>query len=193
MTLASNQALPPHSTSRSGYIDLSKRRVSPEEVAKCEEKYNKSKAVHSILRHVAEKHDMELVKLYETIGWPLYRKYRHAYDAFKVAITMGLCEMKTWDEVTRKGEARDSTYRSYQKVREELLNNIKRRMTPQPVKIRARFDAMERALNEIKNTLEQYRWSRFKIEKEAKLVSETDDRDFAALMAKAEKENEMVS
>ncbi|RUP48830.1 the Eif2 alpha subunit from saccharomyces Cerevisia [Jimgerdemannia flammicorona] len=81
------KALPPHPTSRSGYIDLSKRRVSPEEVAKCEEKYNKSKAVHSILRHVAEKHDMELVKLYETIGWPLYRKYRHAYDAFKVAIT----------------------------------------------------------------------------------------------------------
>lgn len=28
-----------------GYIDLSKRRVSPEEVVKCEEKYNKSKAV----------------------------------------------------------------------------------------------------------------------------------------------------
>ena len=28
-----------------GYIDLSKRRVSPEDVAKCEERYNKSKAV----------------------------------------------------------------------------------------------------------------------------------------------------
>jgi translation initiation factor 2 subunit 1 len=28
-----------------GYIDLSKRRVSPEDVAKCEERFNKSKAV----------------------------------------------------------------------------------------------------------------------------------------------------
>jgi len=37
-----------------GYIDLSKRRVSPEDVQACEEKYNKSKMVHSILRHVAE-------------------------------------------------------------------------------------------------------------------------------------------
>ena len=36
-----------------GYIDLSKRRVSAEDIAKCEEKYNKSKAVHSIMRHVS--------------------------------------------------------------------------------------------------------------------------------------------
>lgn len=53
------------------------------------------------------------------------------------------------------------------------------------------FDAMDRALNMIKATLEGYKWSRFKVEKEAKLVSEIDDRDFAALMAKATKENEM--
>lgn len=29
-----------------GYIDLSKRRVSPEDIAKCEERYNKAKTVH---------------------------------------------------------------------------------------------------------------------------------------------------
>lgn len=29
-----------------GYIDLSKRRVSPEDVEQLEEKFNKSKAVH---------------------------------------------------------------------------------------------------------------------------------------------------
>jgi translation initiation factor 2 subunit 1 len=28
-----------------GYIDLSKRRVSPEEIQKCEEKYSKAKTV----------------------------------------------------------------------------------------------------------------------------------------------------
>merc|ERR1711988_1329721 len=33
-----------------GYIDLSKRRVSPEEIAKCEDKYAKAKCVNSILR-----------------------------------------------------------------------------------------------------------------------------------------------
>jgi translation initiation factor 2 subunit 1 len=38
-----------------GYIDLSKRRVSPEDMEKAEEKFNKSKAVHSIMRHVSGK------------------------------------------------------------------------------------------------------------------------------------------
>lgn len=55
------------------------------------------------------------------------------------------------------------------------------------------FQVMDKAIAAIKETLESHKWSRFKIEKEAKLVSETDDRDFAALMAQAEKENELVS
>lgn len=70
-----------------GYIDLSKRRVSPEDIAKCEEKYNKSKAVHSIMRHVAEKLVLDLNELYTTVGWPLYEKYGHAFEAFKIALT----------------------------------------------------------------------------------------------------------
>ena len=32
-----------------GYIDLSKRRVSPEEIQKCEEKYSKAKTVSTVL------------------------------------------------------------------------------------------------------------------------------------------------
>ena len=70
----------------SGYIDLSKRRVSPEDVAKAEEKFAKSKTVHSILRHVAERQKVPLKQLYEEIGWPLYKKYGHAYDALKRSI-----------------------------------------------------------------------------------------------------------
>ena len=70
-----------------GYIDLSKRRVSPEDVVKCEERFNKSKAVHSIMRHVAEKTNVPLEELYTSFGWPLYKKYGHAYDAFKISIT----------------------------------------------------------------------------------------------------------
>merc|ERR1712107_244500 len=37
-----------------GYIDLSKRRVSKEDIERCTEKYSKAKAVNSIVRHVAE-------------------------------------------------------------------------------------------------------------------------------------------
>jgi translation initiation factor 2 subunit 1 len=43
--------------------------------------------VHSILRHVAEKTKEPIETLYETIGWPLMKKYGHAVDAFKYSIT----------------------------------------------------------------------------------------------------------
>jgi len=70
-----------------GYIDLSKRRVSAEEVQKCEEKFNKSKSVHTIVKHVAEKHQVPTEDIYSSVVWPLYKTYGHAYDAFKLAIT----------------------------------------------------------------------------------------------------------
>jgi len=53
----------------------------------CKEKYRKAKAVHNVLRTIAEKYGIDLDKLYETIVWPLNRKYEHAYEAFKVAIS----------------------------------------------------------------------------------------------------------
>jgi translation initiation factor 2 subunit 1 len=39
------------------------------------------------MRHVAEKTNVPLENLYSTVGWPLYKKYGHAYDAFKIAIS----------------------------------------------------------------------------------------------------------
>lgn len=67
-----------------GYIDLSKRRVSPEDLALCEDRFNKSKMIHSIMRHVAETTGNDVEDLYRNIGWPLYKMYGHAFEAFKV-------------------------------------------------------------------------------------------------------------
>ena len=106
-----------------GYIDLSKRRVSPEDIVKCEERYNKSKMVHSIMRHVAEKTDTALEELYTDIGWPLNKKYGHAVDAFKLSIT----NPNVWDEVTFKSTG----------IKDELLSYISKRLTPQPTKVRS--------------------------------------------------------
>lgn len=106
-----------------GYIDLSKRRVSPEDIAKCEEKYNKSKAVHSIMRHVSETCKIRLEDLYTKFGWDLYAKFGHAYDAFKLMITEP-------DKVL-------APYDLPPEVKETLLSNISRRLTPQPIKLRA--------------------------------------------------------
>ncbi|KAI1446824.1 translation initiation factor 2, alpha subunit [Annulohypoxylon stygium] len=106
-----------------GYIDLSKRRVSPEDIVKCEERYNKSKMVHSIMRHVAEKTLVPIETLYESIGWPLNKKYGHSIDAFKLSIT----NPDVWSDITFPSEA----------VAEELKSYIGKRLTPQPTKVRA--------------------------------------------------------
>merc|ERR1711977_639774 len=106
-----------------GYIDLSKRRVSPEDILKCEDRYNKSKLSHSIMRHVAEKTGRDMDEVNALVAWPLYKKYGHAYDAFKLSIT----EPET---VFYGLDIPDDVFA-------ELKANIARRLTPQPVKIRA--------------------------------------------------------
>lgn len=113
-----------------GYIDLSKRRVSAEDVEKCTERYAKAKAVNSILRHVAEllhyDNDDQLEELYQKTAWHFEEKYKKqaasAYDFFKQSVLdpsiLAECGL---DENTK----------------EVLLNNIKRKLTSQAVKIRA--------------------------------------------------------
>lgn len=113
-----------------GYIDLSKRRVSTEEIAKCEEKYAKAKAVNSILRHVGEllgyESDDQLEELYQKTAWAFDRKKGRpgygAYEAFKQCVqdpsVLDECGL---DEKTRK----------------VLLDKIQFKLTPQAVKIRS--------------------------------------------------------
>jgi translation initiation factor 2 subunit 1 len=107
-----------------GYIDLSKRRVQPEDAVKMETKWNKSKAVHSIIKHCAKRLGMDTEQLYETFGWPLYKKYGHAYDAFKLAVNEPDSVFADFPELSES-------------ARKEILINIQRRLTPQAVKIRA--------------------------------------------------------
>lgn len=111
-----------------GYIDLLKRRVSQEDIVKCDERYNKLKAVHLILRHCAEKFGLPLEELYQTIGWPLNRKYGHAYDAFKLLIT----EPLVFDDIKPPSED----------VLNELKLYILRRLTPQAIKVRADVEVL---------------------------------------------------
>jgi len=117
-----------------GYIDLSKRRVSPEEAVRFEDKYNKSKTVHSIMRHVAEKHDVELEALYKAIGWPIYRRFGHAFDAFKLALND---PEQVWQAVLAEPGATENELVQNAQIKKDLFASIVRRLTPQKVKIRA--------------------------------------------------------
>merc|ERR1712156_407391 len=116
-----------------GYIDLSKRRVNDEDRKKCENRYEKAKHVNSILRHVADTIGMEsqeqLEELFEKTAWTLDREYKKegseyaaSYDCFKRAVDEPLIL-----------EALDIA----PETREVLLKTIRRRLTPQAVKVRA--------------------------------------------------------
>jgi translation initiation factor 2 subunit 1 len=115
-----------------GYIDLSKRRVSKEDIERCTEKYSKAKAVNSILRHVAQilgyKNNQELEDLYQKTAWHFERKSKQpgsAYDYFKQSVTEpSLMDECNLDENTKK----------------VLIDNINRKLTQINVKIRADFE-----------------------------------------------------
>merc|ERR1719187_2171720 len=115
-----------------GYIDLSKRRVSKEDIERCTEKYSKAKAVNSIVRHVAEilgfKNNDELEELYKKTAWYFESKSKKqgtAYDYFKQAVAdPQLLDALGLEENTKT----------------VLLENIQRKLTQQAVKIRADFE-----------------------------------------------------
>jgi translation initiation factor 2 subunit 1 len=142
-----------------GYIDLSKKRVQPEEIRDTLGRYNKSKAVHSIMRHVAITCNKPVLQLYEEFGWDLYKRFGHAHDAFSLAAIGQEEEVfgryknqgeSLYDE-RRAAEAKAAetepeeraeevappviAQRMDDDVYEALMTNIRRKLTPQPVKL----------------------------------------------------------
>ena len=107
-----------------GYIDLSKRRVSPEDILKCEERFAKAKTVHSIMRNVAEKVDLPIEQVYQEVAWPLYKKYGHAYEGFRLSIS-------------NKDDIFSNLTFSSPSILPEVIQQVSRRMTPQQLKLRA--------------------------------------------------------
>ncbi len=69
-----------------GHIDLSKRRVYPDDIIKCNENFNQLKKTDSIMRHVAETMNYQLDYLYLKVAWPLAAKYSNAFTAFEIYI-----------------------------------------------------------------------------------------------------------
>ncbi|KNC48488.1 eukaryotic translation initiation factor 2 subunit alpha [Thecamonas trahens ATCC 50062] len=106
-----------------GYIDLSKRRVEEKDIAQLEEKYAKSKEVHTIMRQTAKVTGKVLEDLYVQFGWPLYKKYGHAYIGFCKAI-------QNEEEVFGEFDIEPEVY-------ETLMKMIRRRLTPSAVRLRA--------------------------------------------------------
>ena len=131
-----------------GYIDLSKRRVSPEDIVRCEEKFVKGKVVNSILRHVADllgyDTDEQFEELCEKTAWHFDEKFKRqaaSYDVFKVAVN----DPTVLDECGLD-----------EKTKETLLVHIKRRLMSQAVKVRADIEVgccVYEGIDAVKNAL----------------------------------------
>jgi translation initiation factor 2 subunit 1 len=76
-------------------------------------------------------------ELYEHVGWPLYKRHGHAFEAFKLlGQEPGGSVLSDLTRPASEGSA-EMVAAVTEPVREALLLNIRRRMTPQPLKIRA--------------------------------------------------------
>ncbi|KAI3906277.1 hypothetical protein MKW92_026994 [Papaver armeniacum] len=122
-----------------GYVDLSKTEDAKKDLATCEERYKKSKRVHSVMRHVAQAKQFDLEDLYLSVGWPLYRKYMHAYEAFKLILTDPDTILDSLTrEVTEVGPDGQEVTKVLPALTEELkyalLMNIERHVAPQTKK-----------------------------------------------------------
>ena len=106
-----------------GYIDLSKKAVTGEEHRQCEERFNKAKVVHSIMRHCSAVTNVPMVEIQTNVTWPLYQRHTHAWDALKLAVT--------------DPEAVFGPLKIAAEVREHLEKTVRLKLKPQPVRLRA--------------------------------------------------------
>ncbi|KAJ2779875.1 hypothetical protein H4R18_003768 [Coemansia javaensis] len=109
-----------------GYIDLTKKTISVDEIQSCKDKYKMSSKVHTIITHVAQKLERDPEQLYIKFGWPLYAKYGHAYNAFKTAVS---------DPDAVFGE-----FGLDKPLLDELMKDILRHMKPQQARLHAKIE-----------------------------------------------------
>lgn len=119
-----------------GYVDLSKRRVEPEDATAKEESFARAKAVHGIMRHVAQTHDIPVNDLCVKASWPLHKKYTDAFEAYKKHINE---EINLWEEIDFSQPGDDLTHLA-DKIKEDIETNLKRRLIQQTVRLRAKVD-----------------------------------------------------
>ena len=123
---------------KKGYIDLSKKRVTPDQRPLVEDRWNKSKAVHSIIRQIAylsndrynkdnNNNKYSMLDLYKKFAWKMAKDYGSLYDAFKVG-------MDNFDEMFKKYPEIPND------IRKDLIKNIEKRLKPKIVTVRAKVE-----------------------------------------------------
>jgi translation initiation factor 2 subunit 1 len=119
-----------------GYIDLSKRRVDPEDVKTKDEQFAKAKAVYGIMRHVAHLHNIDVNELSKKVAWPLNRKYPDAHEALRKHINE---ELDIWKEIDFSQPGVDLSDKAEQ-IKEDIEVSLRRRLVAQALRMRAKID-----------------------------------------------------
>jgi len=124
------------------FTDLSKKYITPSERETGTDKYNKGKTVHSISKFLAEKHGIDLDEVKKILIYPLYKKFGHPFDAFKL-LSFQDVDIYAGMEVDPK-------------LKEDLIAIVKKRMAVHPVKIGADIQITcysDEGIDEIKKAL----------------------------------------
>merc|ERR1712137_185303 len=116
-----------------GYIDLSKKYVTDEDVESTMERFTKSKTVHSIMKHCAITCGMPVKDLLEQVAWPLYEEYSNEEDEEDGHALDGL------NAVLLESTALDK-FGLEEEVKDCLIKEITHRLAEQPFKIQAQID-----------------------------------------------------
>lgn len=111
-----------------GFIDLSKKRVSPNDAKQLEDRYAHARTVHSIMARVAHMTQNKLEDLYNAFAWDLYKQFEHAYFAFNAIANNDITVLEKYTEVSED-------------VKNALVGIIKQKMSPKPASIFARIEA----------------------------------------------------
>ena len=83
-----------------GFIDVGKKHIDHTLVEDCFKRFYKSKSARDIFKAVSVQTNVDLLKLYETIGWPLATIYGHVLDGF-IAIRDGEFD---WERLGNGGD-----------------------------------------------------------------------------------------
>jgi len=120
-----------------GFIDLSKKRLdaTPEERQKYDNQYNNAKALNSIISYVASRTQADanmtsfsMEDLYKMFGFEMLEQYETGNNLFKLVA-------KNPDEFLERIKIPED-------IRDLVLSNLRRKLTPQIVKIRSDVGVM---------------------------------------------------
>lgn len=126
------------------FIDLSMKQIQSDLAKETEEKFEKGKKVQNLMYPLCDTLKMDIDKLYEMIVWPLQKEDRHAYDALQKAV---------FDFESVIGPLNLS-----ENVKEKFREELKKKFTPQSVKIKATFELTchsKRAIEDIREALKR--------------------------------------